>query len=118
MVTAELAVATLAAGALLAALSWGIFLITLQLRCIDSAAEVARQAARGDTAAVGAAKARAPRGAAFEIQRTAQLVTVEVGLTVRPFTFDTLGPTRRLSSGLGAVSLHAQAKVVPEPDSS
>jgi hypothetical protein len=117
MVTAELAVATLAAGALISALSWGIFLITLQLRCIDSAAQVARQAARGDTAAVAAAKARGPRGAAFDVRRTSQLVTVEVGLTVRPFSF-ALGPTSAPASGRGTVSLRASAKIVPEPDSS
>ncbi len=117
MVTAELAVATLAAGVLLSALSWGIFLITLQLRCIDSAAEVARQAARGDAAAVAAAKARAPRRAAFDVRRTSQLVTVEVGLTVRPFSFGALGPTSPPASAHGTVSLSAKAKVVPEPDS-
>jgi len=113
-----LAVATLAAGALLTALSWGIFLITLQLRCIDSAAEVARQTARGDTAAVAAAKARAPSGAAFEVRRTAQLVTVEVGLAVDPFAFDALPPTSPPASGSATVSLRARAVVVPEPESS
>ena len=115
MVTAELAVATLAAGALLAALSWGVHLITLQLRCIDSAAEVARQAARGDTAAVAAAKARAPLGAAFELRRTAELVTVEVSLPVHPFRFGTA--SSRSTTELGMVSLHAEANVVPEPES-
>src|SRR5215203_6235171 len=85
MVTAELAVATLAAGALLVALSWGVFIITLQLRCIDSAAAVARQAARRDTAAVTAAKARAPLGATFVVRRTAGLVPVDVVLQVQPY---------------------------------
>jgi hypothetical protein len=118
MVTAELAVATLAAGALLTALSWGIFLITLQLRCIDSAAEVARQTARGDMPAVAAAKARAPSRATFEVRRTAQLVTVEVGLAVDPFSFDALRPTSPPASGPSTVSLRARAVVVPEPESS
>lgn len=118
MVTAELAVATLAAGALLTALSWGMFLITLQLRCIDSAAEVARQAARGDMAAVAAAKARAPSRATFEVRRTAQLVTVEVGLAVDPFSFDALRPTPPPVSRPGTISLRARAVVVPEPESS
>jgi hypothetical protein len=116
MVTAELAVATLAAGALLAALSWGVFMITLQLRCIDSAAEVARQAARGDTAAVAAAKARAPLGATLEIRRTAELLTVEVVLPVHPFRFDS--STSWPATEFGTVSLRAAANVVPEPDSS
>ena len=117
MVTAELAVATLAAGALLTALSWGVFLITLQLRCIDSAAEVARQTARGDTAAVAAAKARAPSGAVFEVRRTAQLVTVEVGLAVDPFAFDALPPTSSPAAKPATISLQARAVVVPEPES-
>jgi hypothetical protein len=116
MVTAELAVATLAAGALLAALSWGVHLITLQLRCIDSAAEVARQAARGDAAAVAAAKARAPLGAAFSLRRTVELVTVEVRLPVHPFRFGAVSSGS--ATELGMVSLHAEATVVPEPESS
>jgi hypothetical protein len=118
MVTAELAVATLAAGALLAALSWGVFIITLQLRCIDSAAAVARQAARGDTAAVAAAKARAPRGATFEVRRTAELVTVDVVLQVQPFRFGAVSSTSWRPTELGTVSLRAEANVVPEPGSS
>jgi hypothetical protein len=118
MVTAELAVATLAAGALLAALSWGVFIITLQLRCIDSAAEVARQAARGDTAAVDAAKARAPLGATLEIRRTAELLTVEVVLPVHPFRFDAVSSTSWPATDFGTVSLRAAANVVPEPESS
>ena len=118
MVTAELAVATLAAGALLATLSWGVFIITLQLRCIDSAAAVARQAARGDTAAVAAAKARAPLGATFEVRRTAELVTVDVVLLVQPFRFGAVSSTSQPATELGAVSLRAEANVVPEPGSS
>ena len=48
MVTAELAVTTLAAFTLLIIMCWGIFLVVMQLRCIDTAAAVARQTARGD----------------------------------------------------------------------
>ena len=118
MVTAELAVATLAAGALLAALNWGVFMITLQLRCIDSAAAVARQAARGDAAAVAAAKARAPLGATFEVMRTADLVTVHVVLQVQPFRFGAASSTSWPTTGFGTVSLRAEANVVPEPGSS
>ena len=118
MVTAEFAVATLAAGALLAALSWGVFMITLQLRCIDSAAEVARKAARGDTAAVAAAKARAPLGATLAIRRTAELLTVEVVLPVHPFRFGAVSSTSWPATEFGTVSLRAAANVVPEPESS
>jgi hypothetical protein len=47
MVTAELAVTTLAAFALLTTMCWGIYLVVTQLRCVDTAAAIARQAARG-----------------------------------------------------------------------
>ena len=43
MVTAELAVTTLSAFTLLVMMCWGISLVILQLRCIDTAAAVARQ---------------------------------------------------------------------------
>jgi hypothetical protein len=116
MVTAELAVATLAAGALLIMLSWGVFLITVQLRCFDSAAEVARQTARGDAAAVTGAKERAPKGARFTVAESENLVTVKVRTTVRPFAFGTdTGAAVRRASSLGAISLQAEATVVPEP---
>ena len=62
MVTAELAVTTLAAFALLTTMCWGIYLVVTQLRCVDAAAAIARQAARGDTVAVDKAKAAAPSG--------------------------------------------------------
>jgi hypothetical protein len=116
MVTAELAVATLAAGAMLIMLSWGIFLFTVQLRCMDSASEVARQIARGDDAAVAAARDRAPEGAEFELSESSELVIVKVRASVRPFAFRS-GPVPAHSSGLRAVKLGAEARVVPEPGS-
>ena len=116
MVTAELAVATLAAGLMLIMLSWGIFLITVQLRCMDSASEVARQIARGDDAAAAAARDRAPEGAGFELSESSELVIVKVRVGVRPFAFRSGGaPAHR--SGLRAVKLGAEARVVPEPGS-
>jgi hypothetical protein len=118
MVTAELAVATLAAAALMIMLSWGIFLITIQLRCIDTAAAVARQSARGDTAAVVAAKGRAPSGAVIEVTKTPTLVRVDVRVSIRPFRWATgasPGSGRDFGSGLGSVDVRADAQVVPEP---
>jgi hypothetical protein len=118
MVTAELAVATLAAAAVMVMLSWGIFLITIQLRCIDTAAAVARQTARGDTAAADAAKGQAPKGAVVEVSKSSTLVVVDVRVSVRPFRWAT-GPgtnsSHDLGSGLGSVDVHADARVVPEP---
>ena len=117
MVTAELAVATLAAGAMLIMLSWGIFLITVQLRCMDSASEVARQIARGDKAAAATARDRAPEGARFELSKTSELVIVKVGVSVRPFAFRSATAPAPRWSGLRAVKLDAEARVVPEPGS-
>ena len=114
MVTAELAVATLAAGAMLIMLSWGIFLISVQLRCMDSASEVARQIARGDDAAAAAARDRALEGAEFELSKTSELVIVKVRVSVRPFAFRS-GPAQAQRSGLTVVKLDAEARVVPEP---
>ncbi len=106
MVTAELAVTILAALALLTMLCWGIYLIVMQLRCEDTAAAVARQAARGDAAAVRKVKAAAPAGATVIVERRRELVTVTVRLSARP-----------LADWLVTVPLSAQAQVVPEPDS-
>ncbi|MET1004757.1 MAG: TadE family type IV pilus minor pilin [Propionibacteriaceae bacterium] len=104
MVTAELAVATLTALAVLTMLSWGIFLIVMQMRCIDTAGEVARQAARGDKAGVARAKREAPRGAVVTVKTGAQVTSVDVRLTARPFT-----------TWLVSVPLSADAEVVSEP---
>ena len=105
MVTAELAVTTLAAFALLVAMCWGIYLIVTQVRIGDTAAAVARQAARDDRAATARAKAAAPPGAVVTVERRSQLVTVTVRMTARP-----------LATWLVAVPLTARAEVVPEPE--
>jgi hypothetical protein len=104
MVTAELAVTTLAAFAVLTIMCWGIYLVVTQLRCVDIAAAVARQAARGDTTAVGKAKAAAPSGATISIDKRPSLVTVIVRVRARP-----------LGRWLPTVPLEARAQVVPEP---
>ena len=104
MVTAELAVATLAALAVLTMLSWGIYLVVLQMRCIDTAGEVARQAARGDSAGVQRASHDAPKGAQVHVSSTGEATSVEVRPKARPF-----------ARWLVAVPLHAEAEVVPEP---
>ena len=104
MVTAELAVTTLAAFAVLTMMCWGIYLVVTQLRCVDTAAAVARQAARGDTIAVGKAKAAAPSGATISIDKRPTLVIVIVRVRARP-----------LGRWLPTVPLEARAQVVPEP---
>lgn len=104
MVTAEFAVATLAALAVLTMLCWAIFLVVMQMRCIDTAGEVARQAARGDKAAVQRAKTDAPQGADVRVSTSKGLTSVQVRLTARPF-----------AQWLVAVPLHAEAQVIAEP---
>ena len=104
MVTAELAVSTLAAMAMLVMLCWGIYLVVMQVRCIDVATEVARQAARGDAAAVRRAEQGAPAGATVSVHRGRSVTTVDVRLSARPF-----------AAWLVAVPLQARAEVVPEP---
>jgi hypothetical protein len=104
MVTAELAVTTLAAFAVLIMMCWGIYLLVTQLRCVDAAAAIARQTARGDTVAVGKAKAAAPSGATIVINERPSLVTVTVRVKARP-----------LGRWLVAVPLDARAQVIPEP---
>jgi hypothetical protein len=104
MVTAELAVTTLAAFAVLTMMCWGIYLVVTQLRCVDAAAAVARQAARGDATAVGKAKAAAPSRATISIDNRPSLVTVTVRVKARP-----------LGHWLPAVALEARAQVIPEP---
>src|SRR5512133_535932 len=104
MVTAELAVTTLAAFAVLTMMCWGIYLVVTQLRCVDAAAAVARQAARVDAAAVAKAKAGAPTGATIMIDKRPNLVTVTVRVRARP-----------LGRWMAAVPLEARAQVVPEP---
>ena len=104
MVTAELAVTTLAAFAVLTMMCWGIYLVVTQLRCVDAAAAVARQVARADAAAVTKAKAGAPTGATIMIDKRPNLVTVTVRVRARP-----------LGRWMAAVPLEARAQVVPEP---
>jgi hypothetical protein len=104
MVTVELAVTTLAAMALLMTMAWGVYLLVMQVRLIDTAAAVARQTARGDRAAVTRLKAAAPAGADIAVSERADRVTVTVRLSARP-----------LAEWLVRVPLTAQAQVVPEP---
>ena len=104
MVTAELSVATLAVCALLVMLCWCIYLVVMQLRCIDTAAEVARQAARHDSAAVRRATLDAPSGARVSVSSSERAVRVTVRLDARPLT-----------NWLLTVPLEAAAEAVPEP---
>src|SRR6478735_9087423 len=104
MVTAELAVAISAAVIVMVMLCWGIFLLVLQLRLVDTAGAVARQAARGDRAGIGRAEAAAPRGARILLEKGTSSTRVTAQLQADPF-----GPM------LPRVSLKARAEVTNEP---
>jgi len=104
MVTAELAVAILAALALLGMMLWGILLVVVELRCVDTASAVARQAARGDARGARTARDAAPAGASVTTSTRSGVVVVTVRVRARP-----------LAVGLPAVPLGAQARVAKEP---
>lgn len=102
MVTAELAVGILISVMLAAILAWTVNLVALQTRCSDVAAQVVRHAARGDTAAVTAAKQRIPVGASVQLTETVSEVHAVVRLDV------SLGR-------LGPVHLSGDAVLTKEP---
>ena len=103
MVTAELAVAMLAAFSLVIMLCGGIGLLVTQMRLVDTAGEVARQAARGDDDAVREAEREAPAGAVVTTTRRGDRIEVEARLLAAPL------------GGLPPVTLRATAEVVAEP---
>ncbi len=103
MVTAELAVASLVVATFVATIAWVVSLVMLLTQCQDTASEVARQEARGDTIAVNRTLADRPSGASVAVRREARLVTVRVDLTARPW-----------ASWLPSVPLSASATVLAE----
>ena len=104
MVTAELAVTILTALTLLIMMSWGVYLVVLQLRCTDVAAAVARQIARDDQAAADRPGPRRRPARRCRSAAEPRLVTVTVRVRAKP-----------LSGWLVTVPLQARAQVVPEP---
>jgi hypothetical protein len=57
----------------------GITAVSMQVRCVDAAREVARLAARGDDrSAVAAARGIAPGGAAVRVRRDGEIVVATV----------------------------------------
>ena len=85
MVTAEIAVALPALVALLAAALTAISVVGAQLRCVDSAREVARALARGESAdyALSLGRPDAPPGASFDTTRNGGRITVRVSARAR-----------------------------------
>ncbi|MGI9163428.1 MAG: TadE family type IV pilus minor pilin [Mycobacterium sp.] len=75
-VEAALAIASLVSVLLLCLA--GATALSMQVRCIDAAREVARLAARGDSMAVGVAGGLAPPGAAVELRDSGGYVVARV----------------------------------------
>ncbi|WP_169337908.1 TadE family type IV pilus minor pilin [Propionicicella superfundia] len=69
MVTAEIAAGTLLVAAMAVVMAWVGGVIVLQQRVNDSAVQIARQQARGDTESLARARAAAPEGSVVEIAR-------------------------------------------------
>lgn len=102
MVTAELAVGSIAVVIMvMLCLGIGMMIIT-QLRCVDVASEIARQAARGDDQAVAAARRTVPAGGTVDLRRGDGSVVVVVSAPV------VLPP-------LPAVTVTGRAEAVVEP---
>ncbi|HSN11566.1 MAG TPA: TadE family type IV pilus minor pilin [Propionibacteriaceae bacterium] len=74
----EAAFASVALVALLAVLVSAISVVLVQVQCVDAAAAIARQAARGDAAGVAEAERHLPQGGQVVVRRTSTTVTVDV----------------------------------------
>jgi hypothetical protein len=83
--TAEMAVVLSALAVVLVFALWSVAAVTAQLRCVDAALVAARALARGESAnlSVAAARASAPEGARIVVSRSGDLVVVEVHAGVR-----------------------------------
>ena len=103
MVTVELVFGLLIVSIMMAVFGWAIMLFGVQVGCIDTAQDVARQAARGDQDAVHEAESEAPNGAWTKITTTDQQVIVVVRVRSKPFDF------------VPAITLEAEATALREP---
>lgn len=105
MVTVELAVGFVTVTILLAVLTTMAQLGVTQAACAESSAQLARQAARGDEAAVAAAMNRLPPEGRATLRREADGVRATVEAEVRVL-------------GLGRVAVAATAYAANEPGES
>jgi hypothetical protein len=103
MVTVELVFGMLIIAILMAVFGWGILLFGVQVGCIDTARDTARQAARGDQDGVRTAESQAPRGATTKIITSGEQITVQIRVRSKPFDF------------VPAITLSAQATALREP---
>ncbi|HEY9293948.1 MAG TPA: TadE family type IV pilus minor pilin [Microlunatus sp.] len=84
MVTVELVFGMMIVTMMLALFGWAVSLFGIQAMCIDSASDIARQAARGDRAAVDREKASAPKGSVIDIDTSDGEVRVVVKVRSKP----------------------------------
>ncbi|MDO5684455.1 MAG: TadE family type IV pilus minor pilin [Propionibacteriaceae bacterium] len=82
---------------------WFVWMLGQQIRCADTAREVARQVARGDDAAAQRSARSGPAGSSVTTARSGGDAVVTVRLQARPF------------ASLPAVPLEASARVALEP---
>lgn len=78
MITAELALGTLAVTVMAVVMMWLGGILLVQQQTSDSAAQIARQAARGDNASVQKAIDDAPHGSTVDIRRVGADIVVDV----------------------------------------
>lgn len=102
MVTIEIAIGVLTLGILACFLGWIIHLAALQAQCFETAAQVARQVARGDEASAQRAKETAPQGARVSVQIQGEDVQASVRLETALF-------------GVGPIPVEAVATCPREP---
>ena len=85
MVTVEVALGLLSGGLAVTVVVWLVAVLVAQTQIFDTASEVARQAARGDDAAVARAKDDALDGAQVNDEVIDGAVRVTVTYDARPF---------------------------------
>ncbi|MSS44915.1 hypothetical protein FYJ43_02370 [Cutibacterium sp. WCA-380-WT-3A] len=105
MVTVELAVSLIAAALVVVASCWVVGLVVVEDACRTTAAQVARQVARGDTESARQAERNAPTGAKVSTSTSGGWVTVTVRVD-------------RSLGRIGPVHLRGQARSPMEPGQS
>lgn len=103
MATAELAVALPVLMLLVLTAVYAVQVAGTRVRCLDAAREVARAAARGDSAAAGTVRAALP-GSSVALRRSSLTVTAVVTIRLRP-----------LGAGLPAVTVSERVTARTEP---
>ena len=87
IVTVELVFGMMIVTMMLALFGWAVSLFGIQTMCVDSAGDIARQAARGDQAAVDREKSTAPKGSVIDIDTSGGEVRVAVKVRSQPLDF-------------------------------